>query len=211
MGCDIHPHVERRVNGHWERIPDAPTSISNRNYDVFAILANVRNGYGFAGHPTGGGLPVIAEPRGLPADIAQPLVAGLPYQGHWAAKYPEGDSMERAREDYGDHSQSWLTLAELLAFDWSQDARKYGVVTKAQYEDWDHVTRPESYCGWISGRDIAVGYYDQPDTLRDATHVCIEWTEKCADLAHAFFDEVIPWLIEQGEPDDVRLVFGFDS
>lgn len=67
MGCDIHLYVERKnpVSGQWEFVPaegHAPQDewdkknnrwdwYGGRNYDLFAILADVRNGYGFAGIP----------------------------------------------------------------------------------------------------------------------------------------------------------------
>ena len=67
MGCDIHFCIQRQeANGSWsdvawqqapyefdgatpakEGIPIAPECFRNRNYDLFGILANVRNGYGF--------------------------------------------------------------------------------------------------------------------------------------------------------------------
>ena len=37
---------------------------------LFAILAGVRNGYGFAGCDTGDGFRPIAPPRGLPGDVS---------------------------------------------------------------------------------------------------------------------------------------------
>ena len=57
---------------------------------MFAFLANVRN-YSF--------VPSISEPRGLPEDINYDT-----------------------EEDYtlGEHSFSWLSLKELLAFDYDQ-------------------------------------------------------------------------------------------
>src|SRR3990167_5661087 len=42
----------------------------NRNYSLFAILANVRNGYGFGGCDTGNGFEVIAKQRGIPNDLS---------------------------------------------------------------------------------------------------------------------------------------------
>src|ERR1700691_1564806 len=68
MGCDIHPYVEVRKNGTWVKadvkVPDG------RNYWTFAKLANVRNGFGFAGCDTGDAVVPICEPRGLPADTS---------------------------------------------------------------------------------------------------------------------------------------------
>ena len=83
MGCDIHLYVERKVEGAWKSVHDfAPDKYgegvadvsyedrwySDRNYDLFAILADVRNGHGFAGVATGEGFTPIADPKGIPAD-----------------------------------------------------------------------------------------------------------------------------------------------
>lgn len=76
MGCDIHLFVERRTDAGWEQVPNPESDdwahparwYHERNYHLFAILASVRNGVGFAGVKTGDGFNVIAEPRGLPDD-----------------------------------------------------------------------------------------------------------------------------------------------
>jgi len=92
MGTDIHPVVEVRVDGKWERWARATARLdSNRNYWSFAVLADVRNGHGFAGHYTGEPVVPIASPRGIPKDS------------------PE------THEWLGDHSWSYVTLTELLA------------------------------------------------------------------------------------------------
>ncbi|WP_206689631.1 hypothetical protein, partial [Streptococcus pseudopneumoniae] len=49
-------------------LPVAPLALSNRNYDLFGIIGNVRNGTGFAGVVLGTGWPSIADHRGLPED-----------------------------------------------------------------------------------------------------------------------------------------------
>lgn len=103
MGCDIHSYLEIRKDDHWRHatgdVLSKPDQWSGpgevfplRSYGLFGFLADVRN-YSHA--------PVIAEPRGLPIGDADGL----------RAKY--GDGMDR-------HSASWLTVAELLAYDYDQ-------------------------------------------------------------------------------------------
>lgn len=93
MGCDIHGRVQYRYeDGEWfddGPIPDC------RSYRLFAALAGVRNGYGFAGMPTHEPIKPISEPRGLPDDI------------------PNHDDQIW----FGDHSFSWLTLDEIRTWD----------------------------------------------------------------------------------------------
>jgi hypothetical protein len=59
MGCDIHMRVEFKRDDQW--IPATlPDGIDDRNYNLFAVLADVR--HGTWSEP----LPCIDEPRGLP-------------------------------------------------------------------------------------------------------------------------------------------------
>jgi hypothetical protein len=68
----------------------------HRTYEVFAILADVRNGE----PPWRAPFTPIAAPRGLPTDLSPELIA-------WA-EYCEGAIQ----------SPNWLTLQEILGFDW---------------------------------------------------------------------------------------------
>lgn len=59
---------EDRVIDEWNR-PYTDRPYDSRNYDLFAILADVRNGTGFAGCKTSYGFNPISMPKGLPEDI----------------------------------------------------------------------------------------------------------------------------------------------
>lgn len=66
---------------------------TDRNYLLFAILANVRNRYN---------IQPISLPKGLPYDVSPEL-------------------KKQSDEENGDaHTRSWLTLKELLEYDWQQ-------------------------------------------------------------------------------------------
>src|SRR5690349_5475179 len=111
MGTDIHAAIEYRNGDGWHALKrpnerfgkydDEPQLTARldiaRDYDLFAILANVRNGVAFAGCLTGSGFEPICERRGLPEDISQ-----------------------EAREEActGEHSETWVLLSEILSFDW---------------------------------------------------------------------------------------------
>src|SRR3990167_8545130 len=175
MGCDIHLAVEVRKGGKWERrLPPTEardpwlvksasenpgdrwrearaerTWYDHRNYDCFAILANVRNGFGVAGIATGGGFTPISAPRGLPPDMS-PEVARLDYS------HPEHDE-DSDDVSLGEHSRSWLTLAELLACDWTRVTTKRGYISLAQFAERvaNGVTKPPvEYAGDIYGARI---------------------------------------------------------
>lgn len=91
MGCDIHSHAERKnESGAWEKITDLEP-FDWRSYGMFGFLAGVRN-YS--------DVPPIAERRGVPTDASREV----------AEDYERWDSDA--------HSASWLSVAELLAFNY---------------------------------------------------------------------------------------------
>lgn len=93
MGCDIHSRAERwTAEGGWKAVDDFEP-FEERCYALFGWLAGVRN-YS--------DLPILAPPRGIPDD-ASPGVR---------AAYEDWD--------VDAHSASWLSVQELLAFDYDQ-------------------------------------------------------------------------------------------
>lgn len=122
MGTDIHGVFQRhdKATGQWHDVPS--NYEQDRHYQLFAVLAGVRNGHGFAGVPTGEAVTPIAEPRGLPDDFAiedeaHPL-ATLEHMNPLSRKWHEDD--EKLEVWMGDHSHSWLTGKEILA--WAEKA-----------------------------------------------------------------------------------------
>lgn len=98
MGADIHGVLQESLDGkRWYTIAEIE---DDRNYWLFSALADVRN-YG--------SITPISEPRGFPEDFeVDGDMHSMPYSGRgvWL----------------GDHSHSWLTIEELIAWDgWDQD------------------------------------------------------------------------------------------
>lgn len=208
MGCDIHAVFQKRTPEGWE---DVPTKWDEgRHYFLFSVLAGVRNGYGFAGVPTYVPLKPISEPRGLPSDfvvdheshpLAQPELLG------WRAKYR--DDAEPLEVWMGDHSHSWLTADEILAYATSggDDAvERTGVLSLEAYRKWDKVSQPPAWCGGVSGNGILISL---PSEINERTsHVRVTWIRSQLDEIGYFISEVQRLKDEHG---DVRMVFGFDS
>ena len=90
MGCDIHSFAEKKEGASWAFIGGLHP-FDWRSYGMYGFLAGVRNYSAVS--------PITAQ-RGFPRD-ASPEVREEKDQ--W-----EGDA----------HSASWLTLAELTAFDY---------------------------------------------------------------------------------------------
>lgn len=93
MGCDIHSHAERRgADGTWKLVQGVHP-FSDRSYEIFGFLAGVRN-YS--------AVTPIVQPRGFPKDACTQVVREF--------KSWEGDA----------HTPSWITLQELLGYDYEQ-------------------------------------------------------------------------------------------
>lgn len=239
MGCDIHVWMEvrDRPDQDWRKIPeifktwnDQPTDepFGDRNYRFFSVLADVRNGRGFAGVETGSYIePLPDAPRGLPEDVT-----------------PEGKKLS---DEYGvdGHSQSWCTLRELIDYNWSAPYSFTGVVTAEQYEALQGGEEPTSWSGGTSGPGIVTiseaqyadfkrigvlpkiveisafprhfpdrvefeGGVPGPDTR---IYVQARWPSK-GGVEHAVGEELVAKIRKWGEcwdPDNTRFVFFFDN
>lgn len=247
MGCDIHMIVQRKQTydggSYWStqlppawwpreewkakwiaeltaKLPDAGSAqtlarqlsywYDGRNYDLFGILADVRNGSGFAGIKTlDTGWPSIAPNRGLPEGLDKDLD-----ETGWL----------------GDHSFTWMTLAEVLAYPWETTTRtQRGVVTLEQflardpnatgfpYEEW-------SGDAWSAGAmtmtaaDVRAQLAAGEDVNHDGVRLYVRdtWPITAAHVARYFYETTLPALVRQAEEwgvshDDIRLVMGFDS
>lgn len=134
----------------------------DRNYDVFGMLADVRNGSGFAGVDTGDGFVPIDVPRGLPDDLSAEVLTHIKRLGYT----PSGGGLEYSREDdeeedlyeamekepegywsLGDHSFSWVTLAEVLEYDYDRTTKKRGWVDPWNFELYRRNGKPSSWSG----------------------------------------------------------------
>ena len=223
MGTDIHGVFQRQnpETKAWEDIPH--NFRMERHYQLFAVLADVRNGTGFAGVKTGERVTPIAEPRGYPEDFVHACFC--PDHGEVCDDRHPITTIEvidpRRREYYedprpmniwmGDHSHSWLTADEMLA--WLAAApivTKTGIIERSQYEAWDGESAPSDWCGGIWGANIVVVHDNkvERDTHPNWTHIHIEWPSNLQQELAYFFDEVKRLKDEHGT---VRFVFGFDS
>lgn len=135
MGTDIHLFVEKKVNGNWINVlPPKPSEVANgilfeeikvlsdgwqwvsepkelpewkvdRHYFLFSILANVRND---------GTCDYISNAKGLPVDMSPELKAHM--------------------EEFLEHTPTWLTVEEILQFNWSK-----GIFTRLGVRRYDEL------------------------------------------------------------------------
>ena len=203
-------------------VPYSRRVFHGRNYDLFAILADVRNGRGFAGISTGRGFEPISTPRGLPADVCERVRA---ISDSWSI---DG------------HSHSYHTLAQLTAFDWTQETTRRGVVDGVTWSRWQRDLHwegpclPDSFCAATSRELIteeqmrervrelvesdsyrALHHGAQQNELRAA--VGNAYCEFSIDLPYYkccpyFWSNVMPRLFAlRRDYGDVRIVFLFDN
>lgn len=208
---------------------------NGRSYDTFAILADVRNGKGFAGVKTGDGFNPISQPKGLPYDVSEEVKNESDY---W-----DGDG----------HSHSWISLKELQNYDWNQTTSKTGMVGESEYAHYKNTGKPDSWSDDVSGGGVVHLTNEQMDSLiknnyyiedihaytifevrcveegiehnplknphvsiRDKTksyYTRIYWQIEYIEYSQHFYDTVIPKLKahDDGSGESVRLVFWFDN
>lgn len=156
---------------------------NDRNYDLFAMLADVRNGRGFAGVVTGEGFNVIAEPKGLPEDLSEEILQAWEYSG--------------------DHTPSWLTLRELQEYDWKQSSRHTGLVTPREYLRFRETGTPISWYGEVWGNGVEIVSNEEMEAIiasgeRRNAYTRILWESSYEDSARHFLETAMPRLEEIG-------------
>lgn len=232
MGTNVHMFIEARsrTSGSWKLVSGGPRPLW-QNYAEFAILADVRNEFGIV---------PVAPQRGLPADLSSALreVASNEYSEE------REDEWERLREEYaakygaghiGEDCHSWLTLAELLAYNWNQRAAFEGVVGPKEFAEFLAAGKPSSYSGGVYGRTVrhvsnddmrryvAAGMATEPDPQHTPgcgvgnkwdLYTKVTWSESykeaAPDLHARYIPELTRWAsAHRLNPEDVRIVFGF--
>lgn len=195
MGCDIHiwTEIKSKETGKWEVskqdvFPDGDTRktsspFDRRSYGLFALLADVRNN---------AGLTPISEPKGLPDD-SEYLNAKLDKSYDMSFGYGETNTCHTVKDekdyDANYHSSSFLTLAELLAFDYDKTFENLRVSKVFK-----------------SGNTVMTGAIFQEKVKAGEGEMM---TYK--DFIGEYFFEELEIMKTLGNPEDVRVVFYFDN
>ena len=113
----------------------------NRSYALFAMLAGINN-------TPNDGITPIDQPRGIPADASSFYL--------------------KETADGGGHSYSYLTLQELLNYDYSKPSIYEGWVYVADYGKYKNEgIVPTSWCGGIGGTNVFRLTLEQADEFLD--------------------------------------------
>jgi hypothetical protein len=118
MGASIYYAFESRTDiGKWESV-EVADHFKEMGYGIMAFLADVRNSYGVAPLAPGRGIPEINSHNNKTEE--EKLAENRLYY------YMGGDDWRYPWD--GAHSRTWVSLEELLAFDYDQvfeDRRDY--------------------------------------------------------------------------------------
>jgi len=227
MGCDIHSYAEifwGKTDPSWmcvgkfwpyeyhneDNFPrryvewEANETLTlhpwgGRNYNLFALLADVRNGYGFAGVDTGDAVEPLSIPRGLPDNLSE-----------YVAK--------ENKEWNGDgHSHSYFTLKELLEFSGERIKTERGWVRSEQYILFKKDGKPKSYCGGVDGQHVEHIDAKEMDRridqnkLTEHEYTQVEWQTDLAPLLSKLTARMEMLSKFEEDTDKIRLIFWFDN
>lgn len=203
MGTDIHGRLQFKYGDRW--LDEGPIE-NGRNYKVFAVLADVRNGHGFAGVETHRPITPISPPRGWPEDF------------HYKDPYDGYDEEKDADPDHsswlGDHSFSWLTLDEISDYPyWDEPLLEVGYFSREEYEDFLASSKaPATWSGDIWGGNIIKADAEQEFFPEGWTHVRVRWARRTlGDACKTFLLWTKYAQSKDWSGEGARIVFGFDS
>ena len=195
MGCDIHSFAEVRRDGKWQRVMDpyfknygenlTTEPFGWRSYGTFAFLAGVRN-YSV--------VTPLSEPKGMPDDSEwlnsphQYAYENNPMNGELIPYEERETNKQYVSEDLNYHSHSYLTLKELIDFDYSQPFEDRRTNKTTIFPNGGSLT---------DGRHLAAEGEGEKTTYRKF-------------LGEGFFQDIAQ-LQTMGAPEDVRIVFWFDN
>lgn len=208
MGCDIHIWTEKQVDGRWTPADDL-TGDESEYGRKYAEIYEGRNYALFAmlaGVRNGYDIVPVRPPKGLPVDLSPEVEADM-----WV-----------------EHTPSWLTLAELKAYDWEQWFEREVWMNYPQHVEYVTTGSARAWCGGVYGAGIRKISTDEMNALiADPVALCRpsdgvdlsnvyaprKWRETYREAAGNFYTEVLPRLeaLADGDPTSVRIVFYFDS
>lgn len=216
MGCDIHTFVEQKKNNLWHKVSDdfgpsnplyLPNASSNlfyykqkniwnvdRNYDLFAILAGVRGDY----------LDPISPPKGIPKDLSKEVeetYAAWKGSCHTPSWYLLSELLKAKSLCY--YQTYWLDLNMWIRYK-SGELNLAHELSNSYIEYEDHVKISNQEMNRI--RDLSV-------MLGDKKYVTsVDVAYRYDSVSDLFWQEFVPAMEKlDSNPDNVRLVFWFDS
>jgi hypothetical protein len=229
MGTDIDLFVEKRNSaGKWELMFPAP-ELSEQLHGEWGAKRSYGPDHlpGWAWY-SGRNYELFGLLAGVRRDIEAPWEhhRGIPKD----SPLNEG---ELGRSD--GHSHSWISLAELKAYDWGTAHPLSGWMSASDYKYFKDNGNWSSYSQGVGGGGIKKVTNEELDklfedgTLIEATHpqkpdtkiwksaddttsyyTFVEWTEPMEKVCGFFVNKTLPEIEKLGDPEDIRLIYWFD-
>lgn len=193
--------IQDMIFEYWNNNPE------NRCYMVFSLLANVRNGYGFAGVETYKPIEPIDHLRGFPSNTAF-------------------DEVFDEAEEWC-HSFTYYSMKELLEHTgWGEDVHNSGYVSYNAWREYieskatdSPMPCPGDYCGDVNGGGIEKYSMDDFDNLdphnADKMYIKAKWTEPSPLKQTSFWSwlnsELMNKLADKYGADNIRINMYFDN
>lgn len=196
MGCNITCVIEVRCEGKWAYHSALKLQ---RNYSLFAMLADVCNTADNLGRPSASAeddrINPIHPRRGLPTDVSSAICDETRNNGY---------------------CHSWATLRELIDYGWGQTFCQRGWVSADEYLRFKQFGKPDGWSLAVGGgatEHVSNEAMDQRIKAGTAAHcrTMVAWWSTYGDAAGHFFDVAMAHLRTLGAPEDVRIVFWFDG
>jgi hypothetical protein len=227
MGCDSHPYIERKQKNGWVVMDDKErywaemrkneydesirsniiNVLGNRDYTMFAVLADVRNN----------GIRSLFANRGMPKDAASKTKKAIP-----------------ADSDY--HSHTYFTVQELLNTKWDKVGQSHGVAVlyADQFQSWKETGKVPDDADdypWDSS-DLTRQVSEEEMTMllmSNEVRRLVKTKKKGGEIVHRAgpyvqigsprtyrqlvprLISIIPELQKLGDPKKVRVVIAFDN
>lgn len=193
VGTDIHLIIEKQDDsGVWKTLRGSNKIIEefeadDRDYALFARVADIRNGYGFAGVKIFDPYVPLFPNRGLPDDF----------------KLKKGDWL-------GDHGFTWMYLFEILDADWTITNKNHCLVDRDQYDQLKQDGYPKTYCADAWGHGIKKTE-DSEIFESDLSYNYLRTTFESCPFENSGFLKMCKFLGEKYKPEKIRIIMGFDS
>lgn len=196
-------HQSERMPEWLKEKTDQP--YTDRNYDLFAFLSDVRNGNGFGMCDTGNRIePLVGEGNHeLPDDLSEEL--------------------QEIRDEFGNdgHSDTCLTLQQLRDADWNTPKIHRYYVDIENYKTFVKDGAPRESCGDIMGPDVlkvsneemdAYCEYPQSIPIDKKLFTQIEWEESIRDCVGSHFFKMLDLLETMvDDPNHIRIICWYDN
>ena len=185
MGTNIYTHWFKVVEGKAEEVPvfrdqSHQFEVERRNYCLFALLGDVRNGYGFAG------VPIFDDP-----------ITPCPHRHlgvHEAV-------LEAGIDESYNYCEVWYKVADLHKVAWDTEFKSFAYVDRENYEKYK---RDEDWrgCDFVSGPTIKTTD-DEKVFLKDQSysHCKIHYTHRLDDPPCSFL-EFLREKFPEGSPEN---------